>query len=705
MKHLFFVWLLGVLMNCCLDSFAKNDSLLVMASGAVLDKAHFKQELAEARRLSKKHPQQAKKIALRTLEEAESQGAFYPAQQACNILGRLARFEGDFSQAINYHQQALEYQQKITGSEVSASTYLSLGIVYKKMGQYDLAITYYECAKEAYHEKELKRGYVQALNNLGNVYLTKGLLEKARQYQLKALEIRQQKKDSVGLGASYNNLGRIYEEGRDYERALENYLLALDLHTKHRGIRDQANTYFNVGDTYMKLQQDSLAMVYLQKSIELTQQSDYAILYPFIHTTLGELHLKKGDFQQAEHYLLLARDSSKSLRLFKTEILSLVALGELRNKQGDFKAAVESLQEALPKVENVKGTIWLPRLWKNLAEAYSGLGQFELAYGALANKQQMQDSLNGHTYLMDPSFVSQKEDSMRSLESMIVDTKHKVEKLQEERAEFLRIYVPLGAFGLLVLLLLTVFIRYREYKRLSIATEKRKKEIEAKNKRLSYLNTELERIAFMSAHDLKQPLRAIGSLASLVSYRYRNILEEEGKAHLDQIQSSVRHAYNLLSDLNTFVGLSQQQVVGTSIKVPSVITEIWQRYAPLTAKLEMGPMPAISGTPFLFHMMMEQLIKNAVQHGPENNLVLQIESMESEDGSTLLRLQDNGTGISESQLEQIFLPYRRLGTQHEASRSTGMGLSIARKIARLHEGCIWAENDAEGKTSFYVKVT
>src|SRR5262249_22617225 len=101
---------------------------------------------------------------------------------------------------------------------------------------------------------------------------------------------------------------------------------------------------------------------------------------------------------------------------------------------------------------------------------------------------------------------------------------------------------------------------------------------------------------------------------------------------------------------------------------------------------------AYFGQPIGLRRCLGNLIGNAVKYGATARVTLELAN-----GSIVIRIEDDGPGIPEEDLESVFLPFRRL----EASRSretggAGLGLTIARTVARAHGGDVHIANRAEG---------
>lgn len=99
----------------------------------------------------------------------------------------------------------------------------------------------------------------------------------------------------------------------------------------------------------------------------------------------------------------------------------------------------------------------------------------------------------------------------------------------------------------------------------------------------------------------------------------------------------------------------------------------------------------------------ENVLRNALRYTPDDGKI--VVSMRAVDGVCRVTVEDNGPGVPESALKQIFRPFFRVdASRQRASGGTGMGLSISESAVRAHHGRIWTENRAEGGLSVIMEL-
>ena len=109
--------------------------------------------------------------------------------------------------------------------------------------------------------------------------------------------------------------------------------------------------------------------------------------------------------------------------------------------------------------------------------------------------------------------------------------------------------------------------------------------------------------------------------------------------------------------------------------------------------------PEVEADPEMVELAIRQLVGNAIKYSPPET-VIEIQATCAE-GFIEVRVRDHGPGVPNDEIELIFDRFYRGKKVKEAIAGTGMGLSIARDIARAHGGTMWAVNAPGGGGSFF----
>jgi len=227
------------------------------------------------------------------------------------------------------------------------------------------------------------------------------------------------------------------------------------------------------------------------------------------------------------------------------------------------------------------------------------------------------------------------------------------------------------------------------------------KDLEAGVQRLRRANEELQRFAFATAHDLKTPLRGIHVLADWLAADYADKLDERGREYLTLLAARTTRMYSLVEAVHQYTNIGYEEsrvAVDLSELVPQVVNRL---APPKNVKITIeGIMPVIQYDRDRIAQVFKNLVDNAVRYmdKPQGCIVVR---GEEEAGRWKFSVTDNGPGIERKYYEKVFEIFQTLSTKDE-SESTGMGLSIVKKIVESYGGEIWIDSIlGEGTTFFF----
>ena len=232
---------------------------------------------------------------------------------------------------------------------------------------------------------------------------------------------------------------------------------------------------------------------------------------------------------------------------------------------------------------------------------------------------------------------------------------------------------------------------------LNIALEKRATE-------LISTNTELERFAYISSHDLQEPLRMIGRYLQLLELKHGDQLDEAAINYINLSVNAAARMKQLIVDLLEYsrVGSPDQDIGNTDMNdVMGQVFEILRTDIEDTgATIECKELPVLPGTSHTQMLqLMQNLIGNALKYRAAERPQIQIDYSEDNTDWTFT-VKDNGIGIELEYYKKIFVVFQRLHTRDEYS-GTGIGLAICKKIVQRYGGRIWVESEVGKGARFY----
>jgi len=218
-------------------------------------------------------------------------------------------------------------------------------------------------------------------------------------------------------------------------------------------------------------------------------------------------------------------------------------------------------------------------------------------------------------------------------------------------------------------------------------------------KELQASNVELENFAYVSSHDLLEPLRKIQAFGERLKIAEAGNFTDQGRDYLDRVLHASERMEALINDLLTFSRLStrSQPFVPVDLNevLKGVLADLEISIEKSGARFETGPLPVIEAEPTQMRQLFQNLIANAIKFKKETEApLIKISSVrnDTENGNESydISIADNGIGFDEKYKEKIFNIFQTLaGRKYEGS---GIGLAICRKIAIRHGGNIFAKS-------------
>lgn len=217
-------------------------------------------------------------------------------------------------------------------------------------------------------------------------------------------------------------------------------------------------------------------------------------------------------------------------------------------------------------------------------------------------------------------------------------------------------------------------------------------------------NQELNDFAYIISHDLKAPLRAIGSLTNWLNQDYRDKLDEQGQQLIDLLNQRTVRMHNLIEGVLNYSRISHihhsvvkqdanaivKEVVadlnlsrGIQVKIACILPSVWFEETKL-------------------RQIFQNLIGNAAKYMNKEAGLIEVLCKEDEK-FWWFEIKDNGPGIDESHYHRIFKIFQTLQPK-DTFESTGIGLSIVKKIVEMGGGTIHLDSKVGEGTSFFFSI-
>ncbi|WP_228892673.1 sensor histidine kinase [Pseudoduganella aquatica] len=218
---------------------------------------------------------------------------------------------------------------------------------------------------------------------------------------------------------------------------------------------------------------------------------------------------------------------------------------------------------------------------------------------------------------------------------------------------------------------------------------------------LSSANEELTNFAYVVSHDLKAPLRGIGSLADWLATDYAALFNDEGKEHMRLLINRVHRMGALIDGILQYSRVGRVREAVALVDLNKVLAEVLDLLAPPPGiAITVAPgLPTVAGEPTRLQQVFHNLISNAIKymHRPDGQVTVSCE----DDGSHWrFAVTDNGPGIEPRHFERIFQLFQTLAPRDRVE-STGVGLALVKKIVEMYRGRVWVESAPGAGATFY----
>ncbi|NOT53590.1 MAG: hypothetical protein HOP18_03200 [Deltaproteobacteria bacterium] len=221
---------------------------------------------------------------------------------------------------------------------------------------------------------------------------------------------------------------------------------------------------------------------------------------------------------------------------------------------------------------------------------------------------------------------------------------------------------------------------------------------------LTRANDDLRQLAYVSAHDLQEPVRMVSTYTQLLARRYQGQLDEEADRIISQTVAGTTRMQSLLTDVLAYlqlnIGEHDRSAVSCEEILATVLSDLHPEITATSAVITHDPLPTVQGSGRHLALVFRHLIENALTFCQAASPRVHVWAQQR--GETwVVAVRDHGIGIEPRYAERIFLMFERLHPQADYP-GTGMGLTLCKKIVERHGGEMWVESQfGEGATFYF----
>jgi len=243
---------------------------------------------------------------------------------------------------------------------------------------------------------------------------------------------------------------------------------------------------------------------------------------------------------------------------------------------------------------------------------------------------------------------------------------------------------------------------------LELRVRQRTAELQKANEELQRSNADLEQFAYVSSHDLQEPLRMVANFVQLLELKYKDRLDQEGREFIHFAVDGAKRMSNLIKDLLAYSRVNTRSTPPTQVNINSLLDSIFHdlrlRIKETGAQITVDPMPTIVADRTQLSQVFQNLIENALKFAhPGRSPQIHITAQRNE-GEWQFSVRDNGIGIDPEFHDKVFIIFQRLHSDRTKFPGTGIGLAIVKRIIERHNGKIWSDSVPDQGTTFHFTI-
>lgn len=572
-----------------------------------------------------------------------------------HALGIRNREMSDFTQAIHYHHESLNAALLLEDTIFIAQAYNNIGTNLRRIGVLPEAADYhYQALKitERFHDADSlinQKNRLMALNGIGNIALSLNDFDEAENKFREALQGEIKMQSNLGQAINYANIGAIFQKRRQYDSAFHYYDLSMIKNQLIGSKLGMGLCYKHFGQIFEDQEDYVKAEREFQKSYEMMEGMNDKWHWLEACLSLSRINIKLNHFNEALKYLSTAKETAEMI------------------KSPEHLSEVYALYEAY----------------------YSKLGKFKDALENNKLSVMFQDSIvsiQKNNQITDIRVNYEREKNLKYIEQL------NLEKEIEMREK--RVILAASTLALLLLISLSVSLWYAFLQRTK------------KNKMLRETDKVKSNFFTNITHEFRTPLTIILGHSRQLQKR-TDISSDEKKLYLSAIEKQgvqmLRLVNQLLDIAKVNAGMDMPEWKNGNIV--AFMEKMIERYRLFVTDKDISfsfypksPVIEMDFVPNYISDIFQNLLSNAVEYSTNHGMISVY--IDSDGKNVILKVADNGMGISEEDMERIFdLFYQVPKTNKQGS---GIGLAFVKQLVEHMKGTINVKSQINQGTEFTI---
>jgi len=548
--------------------------------------------------------------------------------------------------------------------------------------------------------------------NYSLYYSRLGQADKELEYDLKSLDlIREYVKDPeveaqilVNIGVTFNNMEQLGKALEYFDQAL-----VLDVQNEHT----KSKAYMQLGAVYFKRHQLDSAKVYFEDALDFFQVENNLHEIIKAKISLGWIYDEWEEFSQAAQYYQTALELAEKHDILILLPDSYAAFADHYYQQEQYDLAIQYGQRYLELISESQNHFVQAEYLEVLHKSYAKLGQHTRAYEIRDLLAAVRDSVKTEQHLrqlmkLESDFLVQEQTNKNQLlaaENRIA--KNELYNTRSIAAVLFLAFVLAGGWGYSVYRAKRQERKYNE--QLELTVQERTAALHDSNRHLEQANYELRVFSYIASHDIKEPIRNIGSYVGLIKRNLPLDIQKELAEYFSTIGNSTEQLYTLIEDFARYTSLSQGEEVGVQpidLQVLMQRVEAALSVAPKEKKgvLIVEDLPTIRSNSSLLFIALKHLTENGFKYNDSASPCVKI-SYQNTPSCHEIVVSDNGIGIDSKYHDQIFEMFKRLhGQGRYGYKGSGIGLAIVKLVMDRLGGQVRVESEAEKGSHFILSL-
>ena len=562
-------------------------------------------------------------------------------------------------------------------------------------------------AKEAIKiaEKENNYSKLGAFHRYaGEFYLAQNKLVLALQSFLESKKYYELEGNKIGKADVTASIASVYKNQKNFRKCLEYQKEAIEVYQRIQDTLRLAIGLQNHGNTYLQMYLPDSALKIFHVSLALFRAIDYDIGIAHALNNLGEVYHQKGDYSTAENRILEALQIFRNNGIDHSMAYGLITLGEIYSKTNRIPEALPLVHQSLEigKKENLLELISDASMV--LSDLYSQSKDYEKAFHYHTEYVAYRDSINN-------------EETARQLADL--RTEFEVSQKQAEidlltKQRHLNRIILASLLFILLLFVILAFVFYRNNlirKSTNKILSVQKEELKQQHLKLEALNHTKDRFFSIISHDLRGPVNAFNGISNSIRlYIEKNELRQlrEVSEHIDKSAGQLSSLLDNLLDWS----LKQQGAFPfypEKLQLNPLLEESIQMFLmaaygkKIHLNLKAEEEIEVYADKNSLMTILRNLINNAIKFTEESGLVTI--SAFCQNGFAMINVMDTGIGISEEEVENLFLLKEKFVNRGTAGeKGLGIGLDLAYEFAKMNNGSIIVNSEEDAGSIFTLKI-